>query len=207
MTSMRQLGAATGSAILAGVLATLMAGSAFAHCDSTSGPVITEAQAALDKGDVTPVLKWVGPHDEAEIKAAFARSVAVRAKGPDARELADRYFLETLVRLHRAGEGAPYTGIKDEPIEPVIAMADRALAGGSADDMVGHIGKHLAEAIRQKFDRAAAAAAHKDESVAAGREFVAAYVAYVHYVEGIHTAMMAGGHHDEAAAEETAHAH
>lgn len=194
-------------AVLAGLLSTVPCAVARAHCDSVNGPVILEAQAALEKGDVTPVLKWVGPKDEAEIKAAFVQSVAVRAEGPDAKALADRHFLETLVRLHRAGEGAPFTGITDEPVPHVIVMADGALAEGSADDMIGHIGERLAKAIREKFDRAAAAAAHQHDSVEAGREFVAAYVAYVHYVEGIHTAMMAGGHHAEAAAQDNAHAH
>ena len=207
MKAIRAMGTVAAATVLAAGLAAWPAGPAQAHCDSMNGPVILEAQAALEKGDVTPVLKWVGPKDEAAIKAAFAQSVAVRAKGPEARQLADRYFLETLVRLHRAGEGAPFTGITDEPVPHVIAMADGALAKGSADGMIGHIGEHLAKAIREKFDRAAAAAAHKDDSVDAGREFVAAYVSYVHYVEGIHTAMMAGGHHGEAAAKESAHAH
>jgi len=41
--------------------------------------------------------------------------------------------------VHRAGEGAPYTGIKDEPVEPIVAMAD-----GSADEMIKKISGHLA---------------------------------------------------------------
>lgn len=96
----------------------------FAHCDTMGGPVIREAKAALEKGDVTPILKWVRKENETEIKTAFAKAVAVRANGPEAKELADRYFIETFVRLHRAGEGAPYTGIKDEPVEPIVALAD-----------------------------------------------------------------------------------
>ena len=41
----------------------------------------------------------------------------------------------------------------------------------------------------------------KDKSVEAGREFVEAYVIYMHYVEGIHAAIMsAGAHHAEAGA-------
>jgi hypothetical protein len=36
----------------------------------------------------------------------------------------------------------------------------------------------------------------KDESVEAGREYVEAHVIYMHYVEGIHDAILsAGGHH------------
>jgi hypothetical protein len=162
--------------------------------------VILEAKAALEKGDVTPVLKWVRKEDEAEIKTAFAKAVAVRDKGPEAKELADRYFIETLVRLHRAGEGAPYTGIKDEPVEPIVAMADQALlTNGSAGKMIKSISVHMAEAIQEKFNKALEAKKNKDKSVEAGREFVKAYVTNMHYVEGIHTAIMsAASHHHEA---------
>lgn len=183
-------------------LGMVSAGSALAHCDTMGGPVIPEARAALEKGDVTPILKWVKPDGEEEIKAAFRRAVAVRSKGAEAKELADRYFLETLVRVHRAGEGAPYTGIKDAPADPVAAMADKALAEGSADDMVAKISAHMAAAIREKFNKALEAAKSKDKSVEAGRRFVEAYVTYVHYVEGVHTAIVsAGGHHHADAGE------
>lgn len=178
----------------------LFAGMAWAHCDTSGGPIIPEAKAALEKGDVTPVLKWVKKENEPEIKVAFAKAVAVRAKGPEAKELADQYFLENLVRLHRAGEGAPYTGIKDEPVEPIVAMADKALADGSPDQMIKEISGHMATAVREKFNTALAAKKTRDRSVDAGREFVEAYVVYVHYVEGIHAAIMsAGGHHHASA--------
>lgn len=176
--------------------------SAFAHCDTMNGPVVPEAMAALEKGDVTPILKWVKKENEAEIKAAFAKTLSVRIKGPEARELADHYFLETLVRLHRAGEAAPYTGLKDEPVEPIVAIADKALADGSAEEMLKKISGHMAEAIREKFSKALDARKSKDQSVEAGREFVEAYVTYMHHVEGIHTAIVtAPGHLHEAEAE------
>ncbi len=176
----------------------LPAGTLWAHCDTTGGPIIPEAKAALEKGDVTPILKWVKPDNEAEIRAAFAKTVTVRTKGPEAKELAEQYFLETLVRLHRAGEGAPYTGIKDEPAEPIVAMADKALVEGHVEPMVKAIGNHLAAAIGEKFSKAVEAKQNKDKSVAAGREFVAAYVTYMHYVEGIHTAIVSAGGHQHA---------
>ena len=78
-----------------------------AHCDALDGPVVKEAQLALEKGDVTPLLKWVTKEQENDIRNAFAQTLSVRTKGKDARELADRFFFETLVRVHRAGEGAP----------------------------------------------------------------------------------------------------
>lgn len=203
----------THASILARILATaalsagavlLSAGAAFAHCDTTGGPVIPEAKAALEKGDATPILKWVKPDHEGEILAAFAKAVAVRVQSPEAQDLADQYFLETLVRLHRAGEGAPYTGIQDEPVKPIVVLADGALASGSADAMIQRMSGHLAQAIGEKFQRAVAAQAHKDDSVEAGREFVEAYVTYVHYVEGVRDAIMAVGGHAHVAPAESA---
>ena len=189
------IGKMAASGILVSAISVLLVGSAFAHCDTTGGPIIPEAKAALEKGDVTLILKWVKKDNEAEIKAAFTRAVAVRVKGPEAKELADHYFLETLVRLHRAGEGAPYTGIKDEPVAPIVAMADKALADGSADEMIKKISGHMATAIKDKFTRVVETEKNKDTSVEAGRAFVEAYVIYMHYVEGIHAAIMSAGGH------------
>jgi len=157
-----------------------------------------EAQAALERGDVIPTLKWVTIENEPEIRTAFAKAVTVRGNGAEAKELADQYFLETLVRLHRAGEGAPYTVITDEPVEPIVAMADKSLNDGSAEEMIATLGDHLSDAIRAKFSTVVEARRHKDMSVEEGRKFVEAYVTYVHYVEGLNSAIVsAGAHHDE----------
>ncbi len=190
----------TRSFTLAILAAALTAGTAMAHCDTMAGPVIPEAKAALEKGDVTPLLKWVTKDNEAEIKAVFAKAVAARAKGPEAREVADQYFLETLVRLHRAGEGFPFTGIKDEPPEKIVQLSDQALAGGSPDDLIKRIQGHIGEAIRAKFAKVQETAKTKDQNVEAGRAYVAAYVEYMHFVEGIHAAVMSSGHHADAGA-------
>ena len=188
------------STIQAGIFlaAARWAGSAFAHCDTSAGPVIPEAQAALAAGDVPPLLKWIPPADEPEIKTAFAKALAVRTLSPEAQELADRYFLETLVRIHRAGEGAPYAGLKDEPVAPIVALADAALASGTPDDMIAKINAHVAGSIREKFEKALEARKHKDDGVEAGREYVEAYVAYMHFVEGVHAAVMSAGGHAHA---------
>lgn len=185
--------------ILALVLAVFLGANGFAHCDTTGGPIIPEAMTALGKGEITPILKWIKKENEEEIKTAFTKTIAVRSMGPEAKELADRYFIETLVRLHRGGEGAPFTYIKDEPVESIVALADKALADGSADEMIGRISEDLAGTIREKFKKVLQTGKTKDKSVEAGRKFVAAYVTYVHYVESIHAAIMsAAGHQHQA---------
>ncbi|MDD5704489.1 MAG: DUF6448 family protein [Kiritimatiellae bacterium] len=194
------------SAQIAVLALALGTGMALAHCDTTGGPIIPEAKAALEKGDVTPILKWIAKEHEAEIKTAFAKAVTVRAKGPEAQQLADQYFLETIVRLHRAGEGFAFTGIKDEQPEKIVQLSDQALAAGSCDDLIKRVQGHVGMAIREKFNKVAEAAKNKDKSVEAGRVYVAAYVEYTHFVEGIHAAVMSAGHHAAADAGPNPHA-
>jgi len=171
-----------------------------AHCDTLDGPVVADARAALAKGDVTQVLKWVQADDEPAIRDAFARAADVRKLGPAARELADTFFFETLVRVHRAGEGAPFTGLKAAgTVAPPIVAADQALADGTVDKLAQKIAEHAGAGVRERFARALAAKKHADESVAAGREYVEAYVTYVHYIEGIVQAVHAEAHHGEEA--------
>ncbi len=173
-----------------------------AHCDTMDGPVVVAAKAALEKMDVTSVLKWVKPDGDSEIRSAFAKTLAVRNKTPEARELADQFFFETLVRVHRAGEGAPFTGLKPAgaALEPALEQADKALESGSADNLVKLVTEEAAAGIRRRLAEAHEKKVHAEHNVKAGREFVAAYVAYVHYVEGLHQAAQAiGAHHGDAA--------
>lgn len=170
---------------------------ASAHCDTLDGPVIRDARKAVEARDITPVLKWVKPKDEKAVRAAFRKALAGRAKSPGA---AERTFFATLVKVHRAGEGAPYTGLKPAgAVEPAVAEADRALASGSPDALVQLVTGDVAAGIRKRFERASAAYRHKDESVAQGREFVEAYVEFTHYVERLHQDATARGAHGEHA--------
>ena len=105
-----------------------------AHCDTLDGPVVKTAAAALDAGDVAPVLAWVKASDEPRIRAAFQQAVAARKTDPAARQRSDQRFFETLVRVHRAGEGAPFTGLKptSEGVPAAVRAADRAVETGDA---------------------------------------------------------------------------
>ena len=167
---------------------------------------ITDAKAALERGDVVPVLRWIAPHDEQAIRDAFAHTLTVRAGGPEARQLADRYFYETLVRVHRASEGAPYTGLKPAgaEVEPGVFGADRALQSGSVDDLARVVSEAVVEGLRRRFDETIARRRAADDSVDDGRAYVAAYVEFVHYVEGIHRAVQGSvhGHQSPGAHEE-----
>ena len=180
----------------------------FAHCDTFDGPVVKTAKVALEKGNVTPILKWVKKENEAEIRDLFKRTLTVRSKGKEAQELADMYFLETLVRLHRAGEGEPYTGLKPAGVvEPAVVEGDKALESGSADNLVKLIAEAAAKGIRERFSKAKEAKKHADYSVEAGREFVETYVQFTHYVERLHVDSIAEVEHHHGASKAATEEH
>jgi hypothetical protein len=167
-----------------------------AHCDSLDGPVIRDARAAFERGDVGPVLKWVGAEDEALIRSAFAQAAAVRANGGEARELADQHFFETLVRVHRLGEGEGFTGLEPAgSVDPGLAAADRALASGSGEELSAELSAAVAREVQRRFSRVHDLRERADDSTAAGRAYVAAYVEYAHFVEAVHRLTQSGASH------------
>jgi hypothetical protein len=186
---------------LACAAAALLSSPAHAHCDGLDGPVVKAAREALAEGDVNRVLIWVRENDEAEIRRAFDRTLIVRKQSPEARELADTYFFETLVRIHRAGEGAPYTGLKpaDRDLGPAIPAADEALKSGDVAPLTNLLVENMRTGLQDRYKKAVAARSIAIEDVAAGREYIEAYVTYIHYVEGIHEATKntASGHYPE----------
>lgn len=191
-------------ALLSVSLLVLSPGVASAHCDTMDGPVVKTAQKALETGKVEPVLAWIQPRDEAEVRAAFAKALSVRKLGPEARDLADRFFFETLVRVHRAGEGAPYTGLKPAGgvQDPALAAADRTIESGKVEPVTKLLTEGMKAGLTERFARLRALKVPGDD-VAKGREWVEAYVSYVHYVVGVHQAVAGKG----AGHEETAEAH
>jgi hypothetical protein len=185
---------------LAGALSlTLVPRTALAHCDTLDGPVVKDARVALDAKDVTPVLKWVSHDNEGEIREAFQHALEVRTLGPEAQALADRFFFETLVRVHREGEGAPYTGLKPAgtAVDPGIAASDMALEGGSVDPLVKLLTAEVDKGLRHRFASAAEARKHASESVEKGREYVAAYVEFMHYTERLLLSASSAASHEE----------
>ncbi|MDA8243453.1 MAG: DUF6448 family protein [Elusimicrobia bacterium] len=183
-----------------------LAGAASAHCDTLNGPVVKAAREALAKGDPKGVLVWVRPEDEARIKEAFARALDVRKLGGKAAELADTWFFETLVRVHRAGEGAPYTGLKAEQPGELARELDEAIDKGDVGELAGRIGSHAERAITEKFAALQAARKEAGGSVEKGREYVGSYVTFLHYVEGVAKAVHGGGQHAEGSGPAPAHA-
>ncbi len=170
--------------------------SASAHCDGVDGPVATAAQRALDAGNVYLALPYAPASAEEEIMAKFSQARAVRTAGPEARELADLAFVETVVRLHRLGEGAGYTGLRPAGLDygPMIPAAERALETHDLsavrailiEDMDEGLAERLAH-VTELQDVTLEPSDH--DGVAAARDRISAEFAFITYAEGLREAI------------------
>ena len=160
---------------------------ASAHCDSYDGPVIKDALKALDQNNVGLVYKWISEDQEDEITDLFQKTLKYRKKDREVYQLLEKHFLENLVRLHREGEGAPYTGLKPAgTTKPIIVMTDKALKNKDPETLFAKLGDHIEKVLREKYDKTLQLSNVQNESVQQGRAYVAAYVDYTHAVEALH---------------------
>lgn len=174
--------------------------SAQAHCDSLDGPVARAVQKALDNGNLNPVLAYAPATAEAEIRAAFEKSRKVRVLGAEARTLADQAFMETVIRLHRAGEGATYTGLKPAGIDygPVIPAAEHAVETGDLAKLKAVLIEKIEHALNERL-------AHVRElqkaplepktaaEVPHSRERISAELGFITFAENLHQAALGKG--------------
>lgn len=186
-------------------MALFFSNEAIAHCDGLDGPVVKAARKALETENVDLVLIWVQKEHEDEIKNAFQKTLAVRKLSSQAKELADMYFFETLVRLHREGEGAPYTGLKPagRDLGPAIPAADESIEKGSAEKLFKLLTDSVHEGLHKHFQEVIAKKNYNINDVESGRAYVASYVIFVHYVEGIYEATKKSVHGHFPESEET----
>ena len=181
------------------------------HCDSLDGPVVRAARVAIETGDVDQVLPYVPAAGEHEIVEAFELGRAVRRLGPEARELADKAFFETVVRVHRVGEGAPYTGLKPAGLDvgSVIPVAEHAIETGSVDELEQLLRGLLEQELKHRFHRMLELKPANGD-VAAHREYVEATLGlqvWAHSLSlAIHARPHEHGEHSHGQHEEHVHA-
>ncbi|WP_430972934.1 DUF6448 family protein [Sunxiuqinia rutila] len=169
---------------------------ASAHCDSYDGPTIKDATKSLETNNVNLVLKWITPEQEKEIIPLFNKTYALKAGDKEVYAIVEKHFFETLVRLHRETEGAPYTGLKPAgTTKPIIQLSDQAIVSKDIEDLLGKLNNHIGKVIKEKYEKVAALEKVKNDSPEKGREFVEAYVDYTHTIEAIHDIVEQGGGH------------
>jgi hypothetical protein len=150
------------------------------------GPLITDARKAIAQNNVNYALKWVKAENEAEIKDAFSLMMKVRGLSPDAQLLAEKYFFETLVRIHRSGEGVPYTGVKPSgtPIDEKVKAADKSIEVGNLSPLKGLVPAKDIPELTERFKKVISLKSFNVNNVEAGREYIEAYVQFFKFAEG-----------------------
>jgi len=169
------------------------------HCDTMDGPVVKAAKMALEKGNVNLILPWVPKKTEAELKGAFEKTLRARKLGKDVAELADYWFFETAVRLHREGEGAPYTGLKPAGLDwgPVVPRAEKAIEKGDPKEVIDFILHNVEEELQKRFKHAMAKKKYDVNDVDAAREYVHAMLGFVLYSHHLYTNIKGAKEHGE----------
>ena len=158
----------------------------FAHCDTMDGPLIKDARLAIAQNNVNYVLKWVSSENETEIRDAFKLMMKVRETSQEGKELAEKNFFETLVRIHRTGEGVPYTGVKPSgiPIDEKIMAADKSIELGNLSPLKYVISKEKLAELTIRFNKVMSLKNFDVNNVKAGREYIEAYVQFFKFAEG-----------------------
>jgi len=179
-----------------GLLLSSLAVKAHGHCDTESGPVAIAASKALQTGKFETVAIWVAEAQSQELQERFQECLSVYQMRGEAKKMAERYFMETAVRLHREAEGMSYTGLKPpQPLPQDVAEAEKALETGNVKPLTNLLSRELQQETQKWFRRALEARKLKDKSIRYGREWVDAYVKYVIYVHGLHKTIQAGPTH------------
>src|SRR5690554_6851136 len=173
---------------------------ASAHCDSYDGPTVQDAVKALETNNVDLILKWIDKEQEEEVVGLFNKTYSLRKGDPEIYSIVEKHFLETLVRLHRETEGAPFTGLKPAgSTKMIVQLSDNALAKKDFDSLVVKLNGHIATVLREKYEKVAGLEPVKDDSPEKGREYVEAYVDYTHSIEALHDILEQGAGHAHAA--------
>lgn len=167
------------------------------HCDTMDGPVVTAAKEALERENVSIILPWAPKEAENEIKNAFEKTVAARKLGKQAKDVADYWFFETIVRLHRVGEGAPYTGLKPAGLDegPVVPRAEKAIEEGNVEEVTKFLSHTVKEELQKRLEHAMSLKNYDKNDVDAAREHVEAELEFILYSHKLYTFMTSAGRH------------
>ena len=167
------------------------------HCDTMDGPVVSACRKALETGNVYYILPFVPKKAEDELTMAFNKTIKARNLGQDAAEVADMWFFETAVRLHREGEGAPYTGLKPAGLDwgPVVPKAENDIEKGDPTETIEFLKSIVEEEVRKKFDKAMFTKDYDLNDVDAAREYTEAMLHFVLSSHHIYKYIISSGEH------------
>lgn len=195
-----------GTFVAAAAIMTIIPLTASAHCDTMEGPTVADGYKAIESGNVNYALKWVQPEYETDITNKFNLIMKMKDLSPEAEEVAEQYFFSELVRVHRAGEGAAFDGLKPSgtPVDEVVAAADESIEVGNLGPIKelheeGLIPEERMSEIEERFEKVMSLKDYDVNDLEEGREYIESYVGFFKYAEGEEEGHGAGAHGKEAA--------
>jgi len=167
------------------------------HCDSMDGPVVKAAIKALKTQNVNLILPYVPKDGENEVINAYNKVIKLRNQNDEIKYIADQYFFETVVRIHRAGEGAPFSGLKPAGLDhgPVVPIAEEAVETGSADKLITFLTDNLKSEIEKKFARVMELKKQENGPVDKAREYISNMLGFIVNLHMLYECITAGTHH------------
>lgn len=167
------------------------------HCDTMDGPVVTAAREALEKNNVNLILPWAPEVAESEIKDAFKKTIAARRLGNEAKAVADTWFFETVVRLHRAGEGASYTGLKPAGLDegPIVPRVEKAIEKENPSEIIGFLKDAVGQEINERFKHVMHTKKYDVNDVKAARSYVQKFLGLTLFSHHLYEFIKSGGEH------------
>lgn len=167
------------------------------HCDSMDGPVVKAAIKALKTQNVNLILPYVPKDGENEVINAYNKVIKLRNQNDEVKYIADQYFFETIVRIHRAGEGAPFTGLKPAGLDhgPVVPVAEEAVETGSADKLITFLTDSLKSEIEKKFAKVMELKKQENRPVDKARQYVSNMLGFIVNSHKLYECITADTHH------------
>ncbi|MCE5297219.1 MAG: DUF6448 family protein [Euryarchaeota archaeon] len=166
------------------------------HCDTMDGPVVKACRKAFETDNVNLVLPWVPESDEGEVREAFKRVQRVRKKwDSESNDIVELWFFETVVRLHRAGEDEPYTGLKPAGLDwgPVLPMTEKATVSGDPGEVIKLITGQVEHVLFERFMNMVNKGKFDPNDVHKAREYVHAELGFVLYAHKLWSYLESGG--------------
>ncbi|MFX1470697.1 MAG: DUF6448 family protein [Promethearchaeota archaeon] len=163
------------------------------------GPVVMAAKNALSQKNINLILPWVPEEAEEELEVMFKRTLTIREKGEESAELADHWFFENTVRLHRMGEGKGFTGLKPAGLDwgPIVPKADKAIENEDPNEVIDFIKKTIEDKLREKFQKIIDQKNYDKNDVKKARKYVHAMLDFTLFSNHLYKFIIAGKSHGD----------
>lgn len=161
--------------------------------------MVSAAKLALESNNIKLVLPWVPKDAEEELSNAFKKTLKVRKKGEEEKEIADYWFFETAVRLHRKGEGEGFTGLKPAGLDwgPVVPKADKAIETGDPIEVIALILETTEKELKNRFECAMLKKAYDKNDVDKAREYIHSMLEFVLFSHHLYNFITSEEHHGD----------